>query len=76
MLSKVDCMKLNHVFGCFDPTNDWQNKKIQALFGVLDHLYNYFFLFFFDLCICVSCFNETVLTFSYLYINKKNLKNS
>lgn len=37
MLSKVDCMKLNHVFGCFDPTNDWQNKKIQALCGVLGY---------------------------------------
>jgi len=35
MLSKVDCMKLNHVFGCFHPTKHWINKKIQILCGVL-----------------------------------------
>ena len=37
MLSKVDCMKLNQAFGCFDPKKDWQNKKIQALCGVLGY---------------------------------------
>ena len=37
MLSKVDCMKLNQAFGCFDKTKDWQNKKIQALCGVLGY---------------------------------------
>jgi len=37
MLSKVDCMKLNHVFDCFDPSNDWHNKKIQTLCGVLGY---------------------------------------
>lgn len=37
MLSKVDCMKLNQAFGCFDKQQDWQNMKIQALCGVLGY---------------------------------------
>ena len=29
MLSQVDCMKLNHHYGCFDATKPWKNNKIR-----------------------------------------------
>ena len=30
MLSQVDCMKLNHHYGCFDASNTWVNNKIRV----------------------------------------------
>jgi hypothetical protein len=37
MLSKVDCMKVNHAFGCFDKKKEWNNQKIQVLCGMLSY---------------------------------------
>ena len=56
-------------------TGKTKRVKLFVVYWVIDHLYNYFFLFLFDLLISVSCFNETVLTFSYLYINKNKIQN-
>lgn len=37
MLSKVDCMKVNHAFGCFDKQDSWKNSKIQILCATLGY---------------------------------------
>ncbi len=39
MLSKTDCMRLNHHFGCFDVREPWRNYKIQVLCGMLGFSY-------------------------------------
>ena len=30
MISQIDCMKINHQYGCFDAANPWENEKIQV----------------------------------------------
>lgn len=42
MLSPVDCMKLNHQYGCFDAQDpdSWQNKKIQIQCGMIGYRLN------------------------------------
>ena len=30
MISQMDCMKLNHQYGCFDATKTWKNEKIRV----------------------------------------------
>lgn len=39
MLSRVDCMKVNRAFGCFDPDDGWKNDKIRTLCGMLGFAY-------------------------------------
>lgn len=37
MLSKIDCMKINQQFECFDPKDHWNNQRIQILCGMLGY---------------------------------------
>ncbi|XP_059088015.1 zinc metalloproteinase nas-31-like [Tigriopus californicus] len=37
MLSKIDCMKINQQFECFDAQDHWNNQRIQILCGMLGY---------------------------------------